>query len=38
VVGSPDLCHLVLQALDARAGSGVAPRYLAALVGKPAGK
>jgi FkbM family methyltransferase len=36
VVGSPDLCHLVLQALDARTGSGVAPRYLSTLTGKPA--
>lgn len=38
VVGSPDLCHYVLGALDARTGSAMAPRYLSALMGKQAGK
>lgn len=32
VVRSSDLCHLVLQALDARGGGSAAPRYLSALM------
>lgn len=38
VVRSPDLCHLVLQALDARGGGAIAPHYLSALLTQQPGR
>ncbi|HEX6827652.1 MAG TPA: FkbM family methyltransferase [Burkholderiales bacterium] len=38
VVRSTDLCHLVLQALDARTGGAFASGYLSALINRPVGK
>ncbi|HET9701851.1 MAG TPA: FkbM family methyltransferase [Burkholderiales bacterium] len=38
VVGSFDLCHLVLQALDARGSGAAAPRYMSALMNQHGGR